>query len=141
MSVSTVVWHECHADEAPFTRSQLYSTLRLNHTIARTTSPFYGHRTLMSALSPTPIHLIRAHTSSVSSVSISDDNERIYSGDSAGIVVITSTRSLRSLASWNAHTDNILGVEEWGDQLITFVLSLCLFQHLDLVLISILLGT
>ncbi|EIM90838.1 WD40 repeat-like protein [Stereum hirsutum FP-91666 SS1] len=73
----------------------------------------------MSALSPTPIHLIRAHTSSVSSVSISDDNERIYSGDSAGIVVITSTRSLRSLASWNAHTDNILGVEEWGDQLIT----------------------
>lgn len=85
-----------------------------------------SHRVKMSTLSPTPIHLIRSHTSAVSSVSISQDNERIYSGDSAGLVVITSTRSLRSLASWNAHTDNVLGVEEWEDQLITSVYSLAL---------------
>ncbi|ETW83110.1 hypothetical protein HETIRDRAFT_238895, partial [Heterobasidion irregulare TC 32-1] len=68
---------------------------------------------------PTPIHLIRSHASPVSAVCFSDDNERIYSGDSSGLVVITSTRSLRALASWNAHTDGILGIQEWNEQLIT----------------------
>ncbi|KAG1814716.1 uncharacterized protein BJ212DRAFT_1481907 [Suillus subaureus] len=43
---------------------------------------------------------------------ISTDNERLYSGDRAGQVVVTSMRSLRLLASRKAHADSLLGVEE-----------------------------
>jgi len=76
---------------------------------------------LMSALpsAPPPLHIIRSHSSAVSALFISGDNERIYSGDISGLVVITSTRSLRPMASWKAHTDGLLGVEEWGKQVIT----------------------
>ena len=80
------------------------------------------------ASAPPPLHIIRSHSSAVSALFISGDNERIYSGDISGLVVITSTRSLRSVASWKAHTDGLLGVEEWGKQVITSVcgLTICL---------------
>ncbi|KAG2083532.1 WD40-repeat-containing domain protein [Suillus cothurnatus] len=68
---------------------------------------------------PSPIHLLRSHSSAVNTLFISTDNERIYSGDSSGQAVVTSTRSLRPLASWKAHTDSLLGIEEWGFQIIT----------------------
>ncbi|KAI0300842.1 WD-40 repeat-containing protein [Russula brevipes] len=68
---------------------------------------------------PPPLHIIRSHSSAISTLFISGDNERIYSGDISGLVVITSTRSLRPLASWKAHTDGLLGVEEWGKHVIT----------------------
>ena len=70
---------------------------------------------------PTPKHLIRSHAAQVNVLWISDDNERIYSGDAAGTVVITSTRSLRAIATWKAHTDGLLGVQEWEGRIITFV--------------------
>lgn len=70
---------------------------------------------------PPPSHLLRSHSAPLSSLFFSDDNERLYSGDATGLVVITSTRSLRAIASWKAHTDGLLGLEEWGDQIITFV--------------------
>ena len=54
-------------------------------------------------------------------VCFSDDNERIYSGDAEGTVVVTSTRSLRAIATWKAHTDGLLGIQEWEDQIITSV--------------------
>ncbi|KAI0303688.1 WD40 repeat-like protein [Multifurca ochricompacta] len=75
----------------------------------------------MSSLpsAPSPLHIIRSHSSAISALSISNDNERIYSGDISGLVVITSTRSIRSLASWKAHADGLLGVQEWGKQVIT----------------------
>jgi hypothetical protein len=78
---------------------------------------------LMSALAsaPPPLHIIRSHTSAISALFISSDNERIFSGDISGLVVITSTRSLRSMASWKAHTDGLLGIEEWGRRVITSV--------------------
>ena len=76
------------------------------------------------ASAPSPLHIIRSHSSAVSALFISGDNERIYSGDVSGLVVITSTRSLRSVASWKAHTDGLLGVEEWGKQVITSVCGL-----------------
>ena len=72
-----------------------------------------------SSLAPTappPQHTIRSHNAAINALFVSDDNERIYSGDISGLVVITSTRSIRPLASWKAHTDGILGVEEWGGQ-------------------------
>ncbi len=77
----------------------------------------------MSAPPPpsAPKHLIRSHAAAVSVVHISDDNERIYSGDANGNVVITSTRSLRAVASWKAHTDGLLGVQEWEERVITSV--------------------
>ncbi|KAN0120739.1 WD40-repeat-containing domain protein [Russula decolorans] len=71
------------------------------------------------ASAPSPLHIIRSHTSAISSLFISGDNERIYSGDISGLAVITSTRSFRPLASWKAHTDGLLGLEEWGKQVIT----------------------
>jgi len=69
--------------------------------------------------SPSPSHLLRSHSTHLSALAFSDDNERIYSGDASGLVVITSTRSLRAIASWKAHTDSLLGVEEYGDRIIT----------------------
>ena len=85
---------------------------------------------LMSALpsAPPPLHIIRSHSSAVSALFISGDNERIYSGDISGLVVITSTRSLRPMASWKAHTDGLLGVEEWSKQVITSVCGSPLFE-------------
>jgi hypothetical protein len=73
----------------------------------------------MALPAPSPIHLLRSHSCAVSTLFISKDNERLYSGDSAGQVIITSTRSLRPLASWKAHADALLGIEEWGSQIIT----------------------
>jgi ASTRA-associated protein 1 len=77
---------------------------------------------------PPPLHIIRSHGPAISSLFISSDNERIYSGDISGLVVITSTRSFRPLASWKAHTDGLLGVEEWGKQAITSVCDSPLFR-------------
>ncbi|TEB34631.1 WD40 repeat-like protein [Coprinellus micaceus] len=68
---------------------------------------------------PAPTHLLRSHSASVSTLWISQDNERIYSGDASGNVVVSSTRSLRTISAWNAHTDSILGVEEFGSSVIT----------------------
>ena len=73
----------------------------------------------MALPAPSPIHLLRLHSCAVSTLFISTDNERLYSGDGEGQVVITSTRSLRPLASWKAHSDALLGVEEWGSQIMT----------------------
>ncbi|KAI0255015.1 WD40-repeat-containing domain protein [Lactifluus subvellereus] len=71
------------------------------------------------ASAPPPLHIIRSHNSPISALFVSGDNERIYSGDISGLVVITSTRTLRPLASWKAHKDGLLGVEEWGKHVIT----------------------
>ncbi|KAF8807002.1 WD-40 repeat-containing protein [Phlegmacium glaucopus] len=73
----------------------------------------------MADLPPTPQHILRSHSSPISALSTSADNERIYSGDASGKVVVTSTRSLRAITQWNAHTDGILGVEEWDKYIVT----------------------
>ena len=75
---------------------------------------------------PTPKHLLRSHGAQVNALWVSDDNERVYSGDGAGTVVVTSTRTLRALAAWKAHDDGLLGVQEWGQRIITFVFQLLL---------------
>ncbi|KAG5724377.1 ASTRA-associated protein 1 [Termitomyces sp. T112] len=67
----------------------------------------------------TPTHLLRTHSCSITTVFVSYDNERIYSGDTSGLVVVTSTRSLRPITKWNPHTDSLLGIEEWGNRVIT----------------------
>jgi WD40 repeat protein len=72
-------------------------------------------------LPPTPLHLFRSHSSPVTALAWSDDNERIYSADSSGKVAVTSSRSLRAITIWNAHKESVLGVEEWDDLIITFV--------------------
>ncbi|KAF9474246.1 WD-40 repeat-containing protein [Pholiota conissans] len=70
-------------------------------------------------LAPTPLHLLRSHSAPISALAWSTDNERIYTADGKGKVVVTSTRSLRALASWAAHTDSVLGVEEWEKHIVT----------------------
>ncbi|KAF8551384.1 WD40 repeat-like protein [Imleria badia] len=71
------------------------------------------------ATPPSPLHTLRIHQQPVLTVFISSDNERIYSGDGKGRVVITSTRSLRAIADWEAHKEGLLGIEECGDHVIT----------------------
>ncbi|KAH0832970.1 WD40-repeat-containing domain protein [Lanmaoa asiatica] len=68
---------------------------------------------------PPPLHTLRIHQQPVLAVFVSSDNERIYSGDGKGRVIITSTRSLRAIANWEAHKEGLLGIEEHGDRVIT----------------------
>ncbi|KAK7472983.1 Astra associated protein 1 Asa1 [Stygiomarasmius scandens] len=68
---------------------------------------------------PAPIHLLRSHSSPITALYCSEDNRRIYSADSSGLVVVTSALSLRAIICWKAHTDGVLGVEEWQDNVIT----------------------
>jgi len=72
---------------------------------------------------PPPLHVLRTHTNPVTTLFCSGDNERIYSGDAKGRVVLTSTRSFRPTASWLAHTDALLGIEEFPEnkQVLTLV--------------------
>jgi hypothetical protein len=86
--------------------------------------------------SPSPKHIVRSHLSPISTLFVSDRNERVYSGDSSGVVAITSTRTLRPLAVWNAHTDGLLGVQEWGECIITSVgISIALGHFLTTVIL------
>ncbi|KAL1708003.1 WD40-repeat-containing domain protein [Schizophyllum commune] len=66
-----------------------------------------------------PTHILRAHRAAISALHLSPNNALVYSGDASGWVFVTSTRTLRTIASWQAHTDAILGLEEVGDVLIT----------------------
>ncbi|KAI0719200.1 WD-40 repeat-containing protein [Fomitopsis betulina] len=68
---------------------------------------------------PSPAHILRTHAAPVRVLAFSDDNERLYSGDAEGTVAVTSTRTLRPLALWKAHTDGLLGIQEWERQIIT----------------------
>ncbi|PSR78991.1 hypothetical protein PHLCEN_2v7178 [Hermanssonia centrifuga] len=66
-----------------------------------------------------PTHLLRYHLAAVNALHLSEDNERLCSGDASGTVIVTSTRSLRPLARWKAHEEGLLGVEEWEDMVET----------------------
>ncbi|KAL1759323.1 WD40-repeat-containing domain protein [Schizophyllum commune] len=66
-----------------------------------------------------PTHILRAHRAAISALHISPNNALVYSGDASGWVFVTSTRTLRTITSWQAHTDAILGLEEVGNVLIT----------------------
>ncbi|KIO34044.1 hypothetical protein M407DRAFT_13649 [Tulasnella calospora MUT 4182] len=79
----------------------------------------------MAPSPPPPIRVLRSHAEQINSVSLSSldpegkANERLYTGDADGLVVITSTRTFRALASWKAHDKGLLGVQEWEDSVIT----------------------
>ena len=62
---------------------------------------------------PSPKHILRSHKDQITSVYFSVDNETLYSGDITGLVVLTATRTLRTLVSWKAHENAILAVREW----------------------------
>ncbi|KXN91704.1 ASTRA-associated protein 1 [Leucoagaricus sp. SymC.cos] len=66
-----------------------------------------------------PRHLLRLHSHPINTLSFSADNERLHSGDTSGLVVSTSTRNLRVITKWQAHSGSILGIEELGDEVIT----------------------
>jgi len=97
--------------------------------VASTPRRFFTMTSPQLASAPSPLHILRSHTSAISALFISADNERIYSGDISGLVVITSTRSFRPLASWKAHTDGLLGLEEWRKQVITSVCDLIIVRN------------
>ncbi|KAG9008457.1 ASTRA complex subunit [Tulasnella sp. 427] len=74
---------------------------------------------------PPPIRILRSHAAQINAVTFSPldpegkTNERLYTGDGDGLVVITSTSTFRALASWKAHDNGILEVKEWEDSVIT----------------------
>ncbi|KAF5389857.1 hypothetical protein D9757_003675 [Collybiopsis confluens] len=68
---------------------------------------------------PAPIHILRSHSSSIAAIFMTRDNERIYTGDASGHASVSSTRTLRAIASWKAHNDGFLGIAEWEDGIIT----------------------
>jgi len=70
---------------------------------------------------PSPHHVVRNNGGQIGTVSFSSDNERLYSGDTLGNVTMISTRTLRPLAAWPAHTDSILAVREADQEIITSV--------------------
>jgi WD40 repeat protein len=80
---------------------------------------------------PAPAHILRSHSSQINVLAFSTDNERLYSGDASGQIIVTLTRSFRPLASWKAHTDGVLGIEEFRDSVITwvYVISITAFDR------------
>ncbi len=68
---------------------------------------------------PSPVHLLRQHRP-ITALFISEDNRRIYAGDSGGNVSITLSLTLRQFAHWKPHASSVLGVQPWGDKLITY---------------------
>ena len=58
---------------------------------------------------------LRSHYSPLTTLSFSNDKERIYSGDASGHIYPL-------LAWWKAHSDALLGVEEFSPYIVTFVL-------------------
>jgi len=73
---------------------------------------------------PPPLHILRLNKAQVSALSFSEDNEILYTADQQGYVAMVSTRTMRPVAFWRAHTDALLGVEEWDQFIVTHV---CLF--------------
>ncbi|KAJ1308077.1 hypothetical protein OPQ81_002142 [Rhizoctonia solani] len=73
----------------------------------------------MSKPPPSPFKVLRTHGVQINTICFSPDNEFLAIGDSSGRVSITSTRTFRPVADWSAHTDSILGVQEWDGQIIT----------------------
>ncbi|PVG04431.1 WD40 repeat-like protein [Serendipita vermifera] len=73
----------------------------------------------MSASAPSPTHILRTHKSQINCVAFSKDNERLYSADLNGWITLTSTRTMRPLARWQAHSDSILGVQEWDQSIVS----------------------
>lgn len=74
---------------------------------------------LDSVQPPSPVHILRLHRQPVTAIFISEDNERIFTSDSSGRVIVTSARSMRAISDWQAHTNSILGIEEIENIIIT----------------------
>ncbi|CAE6457174.1 unnamed protein product [Rhizoctonia solani] len=68
---------------------------------------------------PSPFKVLRTHNVQINTLDFFHNNEYLVVGDSSGRVSITSTRTFRPVADWNAHTDSVLGVQEWGGKIIT----------------------
>jgi ASTRA-associated protein 1 len=75
---------------------------------------------------PSPKRILRVHSAQVNVVRFSPldlegkVNQRLYSGDADGRVVVTSTSTNRTLASWGAHSAGVLSIEEWDQFLMTY---------------------
>ncbi|CEL55924.1 ASTRA-associated protein 1 OS=Verticillium albo-atrum (strain VaMs,102 / ATCC MYA-4576 / FGSC 10136) GN=asa1 PE=3 SV=1 [Rhizoctonia solani AG-1 IB] len=68
---------------------------------------------------PLPFKILRIHNVQINTLHFSRDNKHLLVGDSSGRVSIISTITFRPVADWNAHTDSVLGVEEWDGKILT----------------------
>ncbi|KAF8704698.1 WD40 repeat-like protein, partial [Rhizoctonia solani] len=73
----------------------------------------------MAKSPPSPFKVLRIHNAQINTLHFSNENEYLVAGDSSGRVSITSTRTFRPIADWNAHADSVLGVQEWGGMILT----------------------
>lgn len=88
------------------------------------------HSAQINALSfvlPTPAPADSSSSATRSSSSSRTARTRpalLCSGDADGWVAITDLQSRRALCIWQAHTDGVLGIEQWdGSKLITYALA------------------
>jgi WD40 repeat protein len=77
---------------------------------------------------PTPHHILRTHSSPLSSLSFSPTNTHLYASDQDGNLSITDLRSLRSTSHWKAHDGGALGIQEWAGGTIRYIPSLLFIQ-------------
>lgn len=70
----------------------------------------------------TPAYIFRGHTSTLHAIHFFSANRYLASADAEGWVIIWSLASRRPVAVWKAHEGGILGVKNWGDEiLLTYV--------------------
>lgn len=87
---------------------------------------------------PSPFHLLRIHTAPIQSLSFSNDNRLLYSGDEGGYLAITDMKKRRVVCCWKGHGreeegsgggggggsaargggEGVLGVSEWDGGLV-----------------------
>ncbi|KAK5658257.1 hypothetical protein OQA88_2232 [Cercophora sp. LCS_1] len=67
-----------------------------------------------------PAYILRGHKASVHAAAFVHGNERLLTGDADGFVVAWDLTIFRPRAVWQAHTNAILGLADWGrDRVIT----------------------
>lgn len=67
-----------------------------------------------------PKSILRGHKAQVHAATFVRGNARLLTGDADGFVVAWDLTIMRPRAVWQAHTNSILGIADWGrDRLIT----------------------
>ncbi|KAI1340293.1 WD40 repeat-like protein [Xylariaceae sp. FL0016] len=69
----------------------------------------------MSQLPAQPKSVLRGHRAQVHVTTFVRHNARLASGDAEGLVVLWDLTIMRPRAVWQAHTNAILGISDWGD--------------------------
>lgn len=67
---------------------------------------------------PQPAYILRGHIAQVHALEFSPTNANLLSGDAEGYVVCWSLSTKRPTASWRAHTNAVLAVAWWTEEIV-----------------------